>query len=103
MARKIDVHTFDYVLPDGPAVPNKKNNNSSKGNNKEVKSKLDEYKEGLRDYQNGQINKLGNEIPNIFKNSVINTFFFTQYNIAIQTSPMPKECMPISLKISPPI
>lgn len=57
-ARKIDVHCFDYILPDGPPVANKKNG-TAKTNGKEVKSKLDEYKEGLRDYQNGQISKLG--------------------------------------------
>lgn len=56
-ARKIDAIQFDYVLPDGPA--NKKSNGSSKSNGKETKSKLDEYKENLRDYQNGQIWKLG--------------------------------------------
>lgn len=56
-ARKIDQITFDYVLPDGPAVVKK--NGSSKSNNKEGKSKYDEYLEGLRDFQNGQISKLG--------------------------------------------
>lgn len=56
-ARKIDQITFDYILPDGPAVVKK--NGSSKSNNKEGKSKYDEYLEGLRDYQNGQISKLG--------------------------------------------
>lgn len=58
MARKIDSIPFDYVLPDGPAP--KKANGASKSNGKETKSKLDEYKEGLRDFQNGQIAKLGN-------------------------------------------
>lgn len=62
-ARKIDQINFDYILPDGPAVV-KKNNGSPKANgaNKEVKSKYDEYIEGLRDYQTGQITKLGNFI-----------------------------------------
>lgn len=57
-ARKIDTTSFEYILPDGPAV-SKKTNGNSKGNGKETKSKLDEYREGLRDYQNGQISKLG--------------------------------------------
>lgn len=56
-ARKIDQIPFEYVLPDGPAVVKK--NGSPKTNNKEGKSKFDEYLEGLRDYQNGQISKLG--------------------------------------------
>lgn len=58
LARKIDSIPFDYILPDGPAL--KKANGASKSNGKETKSKLDEYKEGLRDFQNGQIAKLGN-------------------------------------------
>lgn len=59
-ARKIDQIHFEYILPDGPAVV-KKNNGSAKavGANKEVKSKYDEYLEGLRDYQTTQISKLG--------------------------------------------
>lgn len=64
IARKVDVHSFDYVLPDGPSVANKKNG-SSKNNSKETKSKLDEYKEGLRDFQNSQISKLGNVLNSI--------------------------------------
>lgn len=60
-ARKIDTINFEYILPDGPAVVKKNNNGSSKavGANKEVKSKYDEYLEGLRDYQTSQISKLG--------------------------------------------
>ena len=57
-ARKIDQINFDYILPDGPAVV-KKNNGSPKAASKEVKSKYDEYLEGLRDYQTAQITKLG--------------------------------------------
>lgn len=59
-ARKIDQINFEYILPDGPAVV-KKNNGSPKAvtANKEVKSKYDEYLEGLRDYQTAQITKLG--------------------------------------------
>lgn len=59
-ARKIDQINFEYILPDGPAVVKK--NGSPKTNNKEGKSKYDEYLEGLRDYQNGQITKLGKKI-----------------------------------------
>lgn len=58
VARKVDVHSFDYILPDGPAAPSKKNG-SPKSNGKETKSKLEEYKESLRDFQNSQIPKLG--------------------------------------------
>lgn len=63
MARKVDVANFEYILSDGPPV-NKKPNGNSKGNSKETKSKLEEYREGLRDYQNGQITKLGKFVTN---------------------------------------
>uniref|UniRef100_A0A336M1F3 Tripeptidyl-peptidase 2 n=1 Tax=Culicoides sonorensis TaxID=179676 RepID=A0A336M1F3_CULSO len=58
LARKIDTHTFTYILTEGPPV--KKNGNNST-NNKEQKSKLDEYKENLRDFQMQQISKLDTE------------------------------------------
>lgn len=58
-AKKIHYHSFDYFLPEGPAVKKANGLNKKNGNGKETKSKLDEYKEGLRDYQNGQIGKLG--------------------------------------------
>ncbi|KAJ6642679.1 Tripeptidyl-peptidase 2, partial [Pseudolycoriella hygida] len=51
-ARKVDVHSFKYILTEGPAV--KKSNGSPKDN----KNKIDEFKEGLRDYQVGMIPKL---------------------------------------------
>lgn len=52
--RKVDTHVFQYILTDGPAA--KKTNGMA---SKETKSKLDEYKEGLRDFQNSMISKLG--------------------------------------------
>lgn len=55
VARKIDLISFDYVLPDGPAVPKKNGLPKSK----DTKNKNDEYLEGLRDYQLGQMSKLG--------------------------------------------
>lgn len=58
--KKVDNHSFDYFLPEGPAVKKPNGAKKNNGNNgKETKSKLDEYKEGLRDFQNGQIGKLG--------------------------------------------
>ena len=53
--KKVASYPFTYMLTEGPV--NKKSNGN--GNNKETKSKLDEYKEGLRDYQNTMIPKLG--------------------------------------------
>lgn len=50
--RKVDTHVFQYILTEGSVA--KKTNG-----NKETKSKLDEYKEGLRDFQNSMISKLG--------------------------------------------
>lgn len=61
-ARKVDVNSFEYILPDSPSVPNKKN---GKPNGKEAKNKLEEYKEGLRDFQNSQITKLGEPLSGV--------------------------------------
>lgn len=59
-ARKVDTHTFQYILTEGPPVK-KNGNNSTNSANKEQKSKLDEYKENLRDFQIQQIAKLDTE------------------------------------------
>lgn len=59
VARKIDTTSFEYVLPEGSYALNKKNNGSPKPGVKDAKAKLDEYREGLRDFQNAQIPKLG--------------------------------------------
>lgn len=58
-ARKIDMSTFEYVLPEGSYAPNKKGNGTPKTAVKDAKAKLDEYRESLRDFQNAQIAKLG--------------------------------------------
>lgn len=52
LGRKVDTVSFQYILIEGPLA--KKPNGCAKEN----KSKLEEYKEGLRDYQNGMIPKL---------------------------------------------
>lgn len=57
--RKVDNHSFEYFLPEGPPVKKANGIVKKNGNGKETKSKLEEYKEGLRDFQNGQIVKLG--------------------------------------------
>lgn len=44
---------FKYVLTEGPLV--KKSNGSAK----ETKSKLEEFNDGLRDFKNSMIAKLG--------------------------------------------
>ena len=56
--RKVDNHRFDYFLPENSLV--KKNGAAPKNNGN--KSKLDEYKEGLREFQSNQIAKLGMSI-----------------------------------------
>lgn len=53
VAKKIDMYNFQYLLIDGTGM--KKPSNGSKDT---TKSKQDEYKEGLRDYQCNQIAKL---------------------------------------------
>lgn len=60
VARRCDTRSFQYILTEGP--PAKKNGNGTKDN----KNKLDEFKEGLRDYQNSMIPKLGNDDLNVF-------------------------------------
>lgn len=63
MGRKVDTHNFQYILTEGPAV--KKANG---GPPKEVKTKTEEYKEGLRDFQCQMIAKLeGEEAENLYK------------------------------------
>lgn len=56
LGKKCDTHCFQYILTEGPLV--KKNGT---GSPKETKSKLEEYGEGLRDYQVSQISKLDPE------------------------------------------
>lgn len=58
VARKVDTHAFQYILVEGPPV--KKNGNNAT-NNKEQKSKFEEYKENLRDFQIQQFSKLDTE------------------------------------------
>lgn len=63
MGRKVDTHSFQYFLIEGPTI--KKPNG---GAPKDVKSKMEEYKEGLRDYQCQMIAKLdGEDAENLYK------------------------------------
>lgn len=58
-ARKIDTFPFQYTLIEGPTVKKATNgNNTTATKNGAEKSKLDEYKENLRDFQIAQIAKL---------------------------------------------
>jgi tripeptidyl-peptidase II len=52
--RKIDTNVFQYILTEGPAVK-KASNGNAKDNGK---SKADEHKEALRDFQNCQMAKV---------------------------------------------
>lgn len=70
--RKVDNHSFEYFLPEGPPVKKANGIVKKNGNGKETKSKLEEYKEGLRDFQNGQIVKLGKKHVCILLNFVRN-------------------------------
>jgi tripeptidyl-peptidase II len=64
LGRKVDVNNFQYILTEGPAV--KKSNGG--GSVKDVKSKNDEYKEGLRDYQCQMIAKFeGIDAENLYE------------------------------------
>lgn len=63
LGRKVDTNSFQYIIPEGPVV--KKANG---GAPKETKNKLDEYKDGLRDYQCQMIAKLeGEDAENLYK------------------------------------
>lgn len=63
LGRKVDVHKFTYVISEGPIV--KKNGSSPP---KETKTKMDEYKEGLRNYKCDFIAKLdGEDAENLYK------------------------------------
>lgn len=63
MGRKVDTHSFQYFLIEGPTI--KKPNG---GAPKDIKSKMEEYKEGLRDYQCQMIAKLdGEDAENLYK------------------------------------
>lgn len=63
LGRKVDVHKFTYIISEGPPV--KKNGGSPP---KETKTKLDEYKEGLRNYKCDFIAKLDAEdAENLYK------------------------------------
>lgn len=64
LGRKVDTHAFQYIITEGPAV--KKANGG--GAPKETKTKMEEYKEGLRDYQCQMIAKLeGDEAEDLYK------------------------------------
>lgn len=56
LGRKVDTNAFQYILTEGPLV--KKPNGSPP---KDVKTKQEEFKEGLRDYQCQMIPKLDSE------------------------------------------
>jgi tripeptidyl-peptidase II len=56
LGRKVDTHNFTYVLTEGPTV--KKNGNAPA---KETKSKMEEYKEGLRNLKCDYVAKLDPE------------------------------------------
>lgn len=63
LGRKVDTNTFQYIITEGPVV--KKSNG---GAAKENKSKMEEYKEGLRDYQCQMIAKLeGEDAENLYR------------------------------------
>lgn len=64
LGRKVDINNFQYIITEGPAV--KKTNGG--GPPKDVKTKAEEYKEGLRDYQCQMITKMeGEEAENLYK------------------------------------
>lgn len=67
-ARKVDTLPFQYILTEGPPV---KKANGSNGATKETKSKAEEYKEGLRDFQVAQIAKLDSATAEEVYNAVL--------------------------------
>ncbi|XP_063705475.1 tripeptidyl-peptidase 2 [Culicoides brevitarsis] len=69
--RKVDTHHFEYILTEGPAVKKNGNNNNA---NKEQKSKFDEYKETLRDFQIQQLAKLDTENAEMLYQDLLKSF-----------------------------
>ncbi|CRK95491.1 CLUMA_CG008960, isoform A [Clunio marinus] len=64
LGKKVDTHSFQYIVVEGPAV--KKPSNGSPP--KEIKPKMEEYKEGIRDLQVQTIAKLdAEEGDNLYK------------------------------------
>lgn len=72
IGRKVESISFKYILTEGPPV--KKSNGAN--NTKETKKKLDEYKEGLRDFKNSQIIKQGLKIENYIFAYILKTIIF---------------------------
>ncbi|KAG5677346.1 hypothetical protein PVAND_007111 [Polypedilum vanderplanki] len=63
LGRKVDTHTFSYIISEGPSVK-KQNGNSPK----ETKTKMEEYKENLRNLKCDFISKLESEdAENLYK------------------------------------
>lgn len=91
IGKKVDVHTFKYVLTE----PSKKNNNNK--NDKEKMTKFDEYTEALRDLKCNWLAKLGNiffstqKVKICSKNynnklqSYFNVFFLVSLNSSFYT------------------
>lgn len=63
LGRKVDTNSFQYIITEGPVL--KKANG---GSPKETKTKMEEFKEGLRDFQCQMIAKLdGDDAENLYK------------------------------------
>lgn len=76
--RKVDTHLFTYVITEGPSV--KKNGSSPK----DTKTKMDEYKEGLRNYKCDFIVKLDPEdADNLYKDVISSNANFIGAHIAL--------------------
>lgn len=79
LGRKVDTHNFQYILTEGPAI--KKPNG---GTPKEAKSKSDEYKEGLRDYQCQMIAKMeSDDAENLYKEVLVSNPGFVGAHLAM--------------------
>lgn len=65
LGRKVDINTFQYIIPEGGVV---KKSNGANNSAKDIKSKSEEYKEGLRDFQCQMIGKFeGEEAENLYE------------------------------------
>lgn len=79
LGRKVDTNTFTYIITEGPVV--KKSNGNSP---KETKTKMEEYKEGLRNFKCDFITKLDmDDAENLYKDVIATNASYLGAHLAL--------------------
>ncbi|GAB0096149.1 Tripeptidyl-peptidase 2 [Sergentomyia squamirostris] len=99
LGRKVDTVPFQYVLIEGQALKKAANGTVAK----ETKSKLEEYKEGLRDYQNSMLPKLEQvDAEEIYQELIVSNPTFLAVHVSLiqnlEANTEPKTLMPHAYK-----